>query len=145
MDRSRLPYYTRYHNKGPWTLSEGCSRQEVFPWDYYTGVTIKPYQNQRGNTPGHPAEFHFLGLPYYSKNHCNPEYVDIHADGAEIIKQRDTQLTYIGDNYKSLTYDIPFDPHYQGMIKGFLREVGYYTEDNQKYYPEPHDRYTSYY
>lgn len=131
----------RYGVSGPVNIGDARLRQRVFDWDLFQGTYIKPFQNQRGNTPGYPAEFHFLGLPYYSKNNCSPEYVDIHADGAEIIRQDGKQIAYNMDNYQSLVYDYPFDPTYQKMVSSFLAQVGYYTEDNSKYYPEPHAKF----
>lgn len=119
--------------------------QETFPFDYYNKEYVPNILDQRGNTPGFPAEMRYREFPRYWKEHCNPEYIDIKADGAEIVRQVDTQKIYIGDNYTSMVSDVPFDPYYNAMLTSFLQETNYFSEDDHKYYPVPHSRYTSYY
>lgn len=119
--------------------------QQTFPFHLYNQNYVPNLLDQRGNTPGFPAEMRYREFPRYWKEHCNPEYIDIKADAAEIIRQQNTQLVYIGDNNTSMTSDVPFDPYYQSMLTSFLQDTNYFSEDNHKYYPEPHTRYTSYY
>lgn len=118
--------------------------QETINIDWYTRQYVPTILDQMGNTPGFPNQMFYREMPRYWKEHVNPEYVDIRVEGANLIKQIDTQLVYIGDNHQSMAPDVPFDPVYQSQLQEFLKVSNYFSEDNHKYYPEPHTRNYNY-